>query len=718
MTTAHAFSRLKPVARHRLTALACAVAALAAGPSWAETLGGVVVSASRAEQRSFDAPAALDAVDRELIENAGPQINLSESLVRVPGLTILNRQNYAQDLQLSIRGFGSRAPFGIRGIRLLIDGIPATTPDGQAQGSSVALSSTERIEVLRGPLAQLYGNAAGGVIQAWTRDAPETPEAGIQLHTGSWDMQRSVWQLGAKVGSVGVIADYSTFDTDGFRDNSRTKRRQFNSKISFGPSEQTRVNLVVTHFDMPLAQDPLGLDAVQLASDPTQAGTNATARRVRKITSQSQAGATLTHSINKERAVTARVYTGTRDNLQYQASNNWVGLDRSYHGVGLQYNAQNQVGDIPVKWVTGYEYDRSSERRQSGAAVAGEKSGTLTRNEDNIASNSDLFFQGTALLSQNWSLIGGMRRSTVRFSSQDYYIVPPPTPPATSPAANPDGSGSVNYSATNPVLGLTWHAADTLNVYANWGKGFETPTLAEMAYKDSGSAPVAEFNPALNAASSRHLEIGAKWTPTPRSRVDLALFQIKTTDEIVVARSLSGNSAFKNAPSTHRTGLELSARTLLGDQWRASLSASTTKATYSQSFFTTNQAVTIQAGNRLPGIPQHFVFGELMWAASGFADTKRSPRLGTQAGLELIDAGKLYANDLNTASAAGYSIVNLKASHAWRLGNGTLTAYARIDNAADRSYVGSVIVNQAVSQFYEPAPGRHWTAGLRLVMPF
>jgi iron complex outermembrane recepter protein len=714
--TPHAHRRpFKAGAPLKLTALACALGGLTAGTGWAETLDGVVVSASRAEQRSFDAPAALDSVNRDLIESAGPQVNLSESLVRVPGLTILNRQNYAQDLQLSIRGFGSRAPFGIRGIRLLIDGIPATTPDGQAQGSSVALSSTERIEVLRGPLAQLYGNAAGGVIQAWTRDAPETPEAGFQLHTGSWDMLRSVWQLGGKVGSVGVIADYSTFDTDGFRDNSQTKRRQFNSKISFGPSEQTRVNLVVNHFDMPLAQDPLGLTAEQLAADPTQAGGNAKVLKVRKITRQSQLGASLTHALDAEHSVTARAYAGTRENLQYLNNNfntvnsTWVGLDRTYQGMGLQYNAQNEVGGVPLKWVAGYEYDRSSERRQGGAARGGEKFGDITRNEDNTASNSDVFLQGTALLSERWSLIGGMRHSTVRFNSRDYYVTD----------TNPDGSGAVRYSATNPVLGVTWHAGETVNVYANWGKGFETPTLAEMAYQDNGVTLDQQFNPTLNASSSRHLEVGAKWTPTPQSRVDLALFDITTTDEIVVSRNLQGQSAFKNAPSTSRTGLELSARSVLGENWQASLSASTIKARFSQSFSTNqnNLPVPVNAGNKLPGIPQHFVFGELLWADAGFADTARKARLGTQAGLELIDAGKLYANDTNTASAAGYSLLNLKASHAWRVGSGTLTAYARLDNATDRSYVGSVIVNQTASQFYEPAPGRNWTLGLRLVLP-
>ena len=678
--------------------VAAAVLGWTIGAAQGQTLDNVVVSASREAQRSFEAPAALDAIGREVIESAGPQVNLSESLNRVPGLTILNRQNYAQDLQLSIRGFGSRASFGIRGVRLLIDGIPATTPDGQAQGSSIALTSTDRIEVLRGPLAQLYGNAAGGVIQAWTRDAPDTPEARFQLHRGSNDLLRSVWQVGGRAGNVGIVADYSAFDTDGFRANSQTQRRQFNSKISLTPDDHTRLNLIVNHFDMPLAQDPLGLTAAQLALNPRQAGTNAEARRVRKITSQTQVGTSMSHRLDPEREVTARAYAGVRDNLQYLASNRWVGLDRQYHGVGMQYNAQGMLGGIPVQWVAGYEYDRSSERRQGGDALLGEKIGT-DRNEDNIASNSDVFVQATAYLSEQWSLVGGLRHSSVTFRSRDFVVGP----------GDPDGSGRVNYASSNPVVGLTWHASDTLNVYANIGRGFETPTLAEVAYTDTG-AVTGQFNPNLAASTSRHVELGTKWAPSPGSRLDVALFRIDTKDEVVVSRSQNGQSAFQNAPGTTRTGIEVSGRAQLGAHWRATVSATALRARFSETFCPSagcTPSNQVLAGQRLPGIPQHFLFGELLWSAGGW-----------QAGVEVIDAGTLYANDLNTATASGYTVWNVKASHAWTWGPATVTAYARWDNLTDRSYVGSVIVNQAAGQFYEPAPGRQWTAGVRLHVPF
>lgn len=692
--------------KHIKTALLWAVVSTGFGSVKAQTLEDMVVTATRAEQRSFDAPAAIQSIDRETIQNAGPQVNLSESLNRVPGLTILNRQNYAQDLQVSIRGFGARASFGIRGIRLLIDGIPATTPDGQGQGSSISLTSTDRIEVLRGPLALMYGNSSGGVIQAFTRDAPETPEFNAQVYSGSFDMLRTDWQIAGRVGAYGLVADYSTFDTRGYRDNSRTERTQFNGKLSFNPNEKTKVNVVFNQFNMPLAQDPLGLTAAQLAANPQAAGSNASSARVRKITSQNQIGSALTHTLDANRSITARAYYGNRENLQYQSNSLWVGLNRDYYGAGLQYTEQTKLAGRQVAFVAGYEFDYSKERRQGGAATAGEKTaGSLTRNEDNVAQNSDVFVQATTQASDNVSIITGLRSSTVRFRSEDAYL------------SDGNGSGTVTYRSTSPVLGVTLHAADNLNLYANYGKGFETPTLAEVAYADSGTATLAaQFNPNLRASNNQHYELGVKWLPGNLSRVDFNLFQINSTDEIVVSTSGNGRTAFKNAPSTRRKGVELAASTRLTANVSGLLSASWIDARYTQPY--SNNSSSVASGNKLPGIPQNFLFSELLWSSQTQADSgKARSKLGALAGLELTRAGRILANDVNTAVADGYTTLNLKASHGWALPKGHLTAYARIDNLTNQSYVGSVIVNQASSQFYEPAPGRNYTLGLRLSMP-
>jgi iron complex outermembrane receptor protein len=686
------------------TSLALSMAAVL--PLWgqAQSLEPVVISASRAEQRSLDVPAAIETVDRDTIEQ-GPQVNLSESLNRVPGLTILNRQNYAQDLQLSIRGFGARSAFGIRGIRLLIDGIPATMPDGQGQGSSISLTSTDHIEVLRGPLAQLYGNSSGGVIQAFTRNAPAQPEVDAQVYGGSFGLKRSDLQYAGRIGGIGLVADYGTFATNGYRVNSRTERNQFNSKLSFEAAPDTKVNVVFNRFDMPLAQDALGLTAAQLAANPQQAGSNAVSRETRKSALQNQLGSTLTQTLDADASITARVYYGTRDTTQYQtglatSTGAWVGLDSAYYGLGLQYNRSTQMAGYPVQWVAGYEWDHQGSTRQGGAAALGQQTST-TRNEYDQAGNSDFFVQTTTQLTPAWAMVAGIRLSSVQLSSADHYL------------SDGNGSGSESFRANTPVLGLSYRASDALNFFANFGRGFESPTLNEVAYDGTG---VPAFNTSVHASSSQQYEIGAKWVPAAQARVDFTAFQVNAVNEIVVASSTGGNSTYKNAPGTTRSGAELSASAQITPHVRVTLAGSWIDAIYTKAF--SSGASSVANGNRIPGVPQNFLFSELLWSQRSLSNrAKKSSALGAQAGLELTQAGRLYANDTNTASAPGYTTLNAKLSYGWALGAGRLTAFSRIDNLNNQRYVGSVIVNQSSSQFFEPAPGRNWTVGLRGVLP-
>jgi len=219
----------------------------------------------------------------------------------------------------------------------------------------------------------------------------------------------------------------------------------------------------------------------------------------------------------------------------------------------------------------------------------------------------------------------------------------------------------------------------------------------------------------VNASESQHYELGAKWLPTASSRLDVTLFQVRATDEIVVASSSNGRTAFKNAPETSRSGIELSGKTALHPQLQATLAASTINARFSKAY--SNPTTTVASGNKLPGIPKSFVFSELLWASVPFNSITARRSSVTKAGVELTSAGKMFANDTNTASADGYTTLNAKISHGWDFGPALLTVYGRVDNLTGKRYVGSVIVNQAAGQFYEPAPGRNWSLGLRVVVP-
>lgn len=669
----------------------------------------IIVQSGRLEQKQFDAPASIYTIDADTLRNSGPQVNISDVLNRAPGVVALNRNNYAQDVQISIRGFGSRAAFGMRGIRLITDGIPASMPDGQGQASTVSMTSADRMEVLTGPLAQLYGNASGGVIQTFTREAGDKPEAQVSLYTGSFGLQRTDWQISQRSGNVGLVADYSTFSIDGYRANSSAERKQLNSVITVDAKPDTRFKFIVNIFDMPIANDPLGLTAAQLASDPSQAGTNALARRTRKTVKQEQVGAVAEHRVSSDLKLQARIYGGTRSNLQYQATNAWTGLERRYEGFGLQANGKTSLfNGRSMNWVVGTDIDHAQEQRQAGAASAGEKSGAPTRNELNEASNRDYFAQANWSLSERYTLTTGARQSEVTLKSRDDL----PTPV--------DGSGSVTYKATSPVLGLTWHAQDNLNLYINQGKGFETPTMVEAAYsRDSNNNFVEKFNPNLQASRSKHLEIGSKWLATPSTRIDAAWFQIDTSNEIVAALSSNGKTAYDNAAQTKRDGFELAIRNQHTSNWRSQASASVINATYqagSASYSPPN-------GNSLPAIPKQQLFASVQWSEKGFAQAGQKPKMGLEAGLDVVYRSSMWANDANTATSANYALapshtlLNARVRQRYQIGSARVEAFVGVDNLTNKDTVGSVIINQFSKQYFEPGLPRSWVIGVQSQIP-
>jgi iron complex outermembrane receptor protein len=660
----------------------------------------VLVQSGRLTQRQFDAPTSIYTIDAETIRSSGPQVNLSDVLARAPGVVALNRNNYAQDVQISVRGFGARSAFGLRGFRLITDGIPATTPDGQGQASTVSLTSAEKIEVLTGPLAQLYGNSAGGVIQVFTREADLTPTAQSQIFRGSYGLERTDWQFSQRIGNVGFVADFNTFNIQGYRANSQAKREQLNSVTTVDLNADTRLKLIANVFRMPYAKDPLGLTAAQFLANPKQAGNFALANDTRKAVNQEQAGAVLEHKLNQNTRIQARIYGGNRDNLQYQAATasagSWVGLERDFHGLGLQIQGkQNLANDKAVDWVAGFDQDYSGENRQGGTAASGQKTGSINRKELNESTNRDFFAQANWRVSSDWTFVTGVRQSNVQLKSKDDYLTD-----------GVNGSGTVNYEAANPVLGATWHVSDTLNIYLNQGKGFETPTLSESVYTKSGSSVIGLFNANLIPSRSQHLELGSKWTPSPSTRLDAAVFRIKTDNEIVTSLSVGGRTAFTNASETLREGLELSARHAFDSNWRAQVTATVMSAEYASG--------SALAGKSLPGIPQKQLFTSVSWAENGFQSSSKKSLQGKAASFDWIARSSLWANDVNDASgaAAGYGLLNarLKQGFEWRQAN--FETYIGIDNLTNKKAVSSVIINQSSRQYFEPLLPRNWVIGV------
>ncbi|WP_158635295.1 TonB-dependent receptor family protein [Luteimonas cucumeris] len=676
------------------------------------TLDTVVVTATRGEDDALLVPAAIDRIDADAIRRAQPRVNLSESLQRVPGVLARDRQNQAQDLQISIRGFGTRASFGVRGVRLYTDGIPATMPDGQGQVSHVALEAAGRIEVLRGPFSALYGNSSGGVIQVFSAAPPARPELAAAVAAGSDGLWRGAlsWRGPWQRGDGGYRIDAGAFASDGYREHSRARRdnAQLALGSDFGTDGEFRV--IANALDSK-ADDPQGLTYEQLQVDRRAASAGALLFDARKRVRQQQLGAHFEHGVGPGR-FGATVHGGGRDTVQFLtvpvaaqrnplSSGGVIDLDRGYGGVDAHWQWQGQLATRPFTLTAGIEYQRSDEHRRGYENFVGTQlgvRGALRRDERNRVDGNDQYLQADWELAPRWRIDLGVRRSRVAFRSRDAYVT----------ADNPDDSGRLDYARTTPVAGLLFRASDWLSLYANAGRGFETPTFNELSYRSDG---LSGLNTALRAATSDNIEAGLR-ARRGDTRVGFAVFRSDTADELVVAANQGGRSTYANAAASRRQGAELSWSGAWSPRWQYALAYTWLDARYREAFAVCGAAPCAQpdnvvaAGNRIPGLPRHNGWAELRWLPVDDFDIA----------LEAHAISDVFADDGNTAGAPGYVAFDLSAQRRWRWGVFEVTGFARIDNLFDRDAIGSVIVNESNGRYYEPAPGRRWLLGLDVVL--
>jgi iron complex outermembrane receptor protein len=665
----------------------------------------VVVSGSRIEHNSFDLAAAIDVVDAEQIRNSQLRVNVSESLNSVPGIVVQNRQNYAQDLQISSRGFGARSAFGVRGVRLLTDGIPASMPDGQGQAATFNLDMADRIEVLRGPFSALYGNHSGGVVQLFTRDPHGQPAIEVSTAAGSDGIRKTDVSAEGTAGPVGFLLDVSRFETNGYRQHSAAIRDQGYAKLVMRPDADSRVTVVANALRQPDTQDPLGISWATYQRDPraceidrtdTQSPARCYADRynTRKSNDHKQVGVAYERRFGDD-SLHVTVYGGNRSVIQYQSfskafqapashSGGVIDFNRDFAGLDLNWQDRRPVAGGVLRTTIGMEYGASTDDRKGFENFIGTQSGVkgkLRRDEKDDLRTLDPYVQSEWERGR-WILTAGLRHTRLAVDVHDRFL------------SNGDDSGSVTYQRSTPLVSVLYKLTPKLNIYASAACGFETPTLNELFYSDSGGG----FNFGLQPSTSTNLEAGAKAILPGHVRADLALFQTRTQDELVVDSSSGGRTSYRNAGQTLRQGLELSVHAGGDEGWNAHLAATLLRAVYDQSFGS------VPAGSRLPGVPNASLYGDLGWRdADGRFD----------AALETFASAKAYPDDANLAQPApGYAILNARVQTHQQFGGWSVKEFARLNNLLDRTYVGSLIVGESNQRYYEPAPGRNWVIGL------
>ncbi len=658
-----------------------------------------VVTGSRSASRSFDLPYSVDSISREQISDGQLGINASEALSRVPGLVVQNRQNYAQDLQISSRGFGARSAFGVRGIKLIADGIPASTPDGQGQAATFNLDTADRIEVLRGPAATLYGSNAGGVIQMFSRNGEGPPRIGAETLVGSDGLNKHHLSAEGAVQGAGFVLDASRMDTDGYRDHSSARRDQTFAKLNLEPDDDSKLALIYSSLEQNGTQDPLGQTWAGYKADPRSVSSNALAYNTRKSIDHQQVGMNYERYIG-DATLQVNAYTGRRSVIQYLSipkgtptnelgGGGVVQFDRKFYGGGVRW--MQPIDSVPgeLMIITGLDFDQSEDSRHGYKNYNGNTlgvKGELRRNEIDTARSLDPYIQANWAIDR-WTLQAGVRHSTMELDVNDKFFS----------NGNGDASGNKTYQKNTPSVSVMYAFTPDLHGYISAGKGFETPTQAELAY---APGDIEGFNFGLKPSESTQYEVGLKAQVNNSTRVNAAVFQITTEDELVVNASKDGRTSYQNAGRTLRRGFELGIESQLSEQWSANLAYTRLQATYDSNF--SNSGKTVEKGNYLPGVPQTTLFAELNW----------KPRDWVSTAVEGMYRSKIYVEDTNQKQAApAYSVFNWRARFEQKVEHWTFHQTLRLDNLLDRQYIGSVIVGDGNDRYYEAAPGRSWYAG-------
>lgn len=671
----------------------------------------MVVTAAPTTVSELDTPAAVSVVNGDEMRQAAPRVNLSESLGAVPGLQVQNRQNYAQDLQLSIRGFGSRSTYGVRGLRIYVDGIPATMPDGQGQTSNIDIGSVDTIEVLRGPFSALYGNSSGGVINVTSQTGTQPPTVEASSYYGSF----GTWHYGMKAtgavgdgshaGDVDYTVSTNRFTTHGYRDHSGARKNLANARLGVRINDVSKLTLLLNSVDIK-ANDAGGLTADEWRDNPRQSP-RGDQYNTRKNTRQTQAGLRYERQLSAQDDLSVMMYAGERETTQFQSiprapqlkpshAGGVIDLTRHYQGIDTRLTHRGELL-VPVTLTAGLDYENMSERRKgyenfvmvNGAPQYGEQ-GALRRNERNLMWNVDPYLQTQWQLTDKLSLDAGVRYSSVWCDSNDYYITP----------GNGDDSGDASYHKWLPAGSLKYALTDAWNVYLSAGRGFETPTINELSYRSDNQSGL---NFGLKPSTNDTVEIGSK-TRIGNGLLTAALFQTDTDNEIVVDSSSGGRTSYKNAGKTRRQGMELGLDQQFGESWRLKAAWTWLDATYR-----TNVCGDASCnGNRIPGIARNM----------GYASFGYQPEQGWYAGSDIRYMSDIMANDENTAKAPSWTVVGLTTGYKWSYGRMDMDLFGRVDNLFDREYVGSVIVNESNGRYYEPAPGRNYGIGLNLAWRF
>lgn len=666
-----------------LAALALPLAALA-------DVEEIVVSATRVEQEILSIPLAVSIVDRDDVQRR-QLLGLDESMNRIPGLFFSNRYNYSRDLRISIRGFGARANFGVRGIKVYVDGIPSTAADGQTSLDDLDLSAVERIEVIRGPTSALYGASSGGVINVFTEEGPEIPflEAGAML--GDYGFDRYQLKAGGQAGALDYFVNGSYLHYDGYRDHSEVEHGTLNAKLRYAFEGGSVAQLIFRAADSPRADDAGGLTAAEAAADPRQARLRNVELDAGESVKEQKLGLSWEKSWD-EHEISLRNYYNWRDfdaklPLPPALGTGVVHFDRFFLGGGGQYSNSTPLFGLESRATLGFEAESMTDDRQRWDNLDGTR-GPLGFDQEEIAHTLGVYLQEELSLGERVQLQAGVRYDYIHYEVEDHF------------SANGDQSASLEFDEVSPMVGLAYRPIDDLTLYANYATSFETPTFTELANPADEGTLGGFAN--VRAQRAQGFEVGLKGVAFERVRYELDYFDMRVKDEVTTVTNVGGRAFFNNA-DTDRRGVEagISAELFPG----LTFTGAYTFTDLRFDDFPNNPAA---EGNALPGVPRH----------TGYAELAYAHERGLFAKWDWLHVGAFYADNANAVRIDEYDVSNLVVGWDVKLGAWTVTPSVGVNNLFDERYFQEIRIEDSVARYYEPAPDRNVYGALRVRFDF
>jgi len=649
-----------------------------------EALEEVVVTVTRIEQRLSDVPVGITVIEQRDLQLGRQQLGLDEALARVPGVFFQDRYNFAQDLRIAVRGFGARSNFGIRGIKVFVDDIPSTLPDGQSGVDDIDLGSLARAELIRGPSSSIYGSSAAGVLSLHTEDGPVTPFAEAGVTVGEFDHQKYQLKAGGQHGDLNYLVNGSYLNYDGYRDHSEVNHTLFNSKFRYAIDAASDLTLVFNLVDSPVADDPGALTAADVEADPRQAQSRNLSSDAGETLQQQKLGWVYRREFGAAHELRLRNYYTWREfgnilplgtHIPFSAIDGIVEFDRFFYGGGLQYTYSGDLFGRTNRVTAGFDIDVQEDDRQRFVNTSGAQ-GPLTFDQLEEAQAYGLYVRDALALSDSVELTVGGRFDVVDLSVDDRF------------PANGDQSSSLDFDEFSPSVGVTWNAWKEIYLFANYGTAFETPTFTELG------TPAQELNANLGgfsnvkAQTADGFEMGTRGALWGRAHFEIAVFRMDVEDEVSNVVSVANRAFFENA-DTERTGVEAALVVEPIEGLRL-----TGAYTYSDFTFESFPSSPAAVGRQLPGIPEQQFYAELAWFHAS----------GLYVVWDVLVVDELFTDNLNSQVSPAYEVSNLRFGYEFEAGAWRLSPYLGLNNLFDEKYNGNVRLNAFGGRTFEPAP--------------